>query len=717
MNWTEGALARHSRRKGWNEEATRQKHYFAKARARLRQEHSQTPKDASSFIPNYIPQHTTQDSQGVAKSGLLQRTLTSRKRLTQTHTFNEPQQVLDDMGRPRQVGLSDRQEDSVEDETMLRTSDPSDFDKKRQRLLERNDWTGVEFQKPIFVDFSWRSDQGDSRAVQQRPRGHVIQKAPSVSLGHKPFAQRLPSPQSMRIRIGSHDFRWSGQSNSVRSTAGLSGQPHTMAESRSASSNHSRTLSTPIFRTFDSAVGSSPNSAGSSPAGHRRVKSQSRPRNHTYSYALPHKRSHMLPDTEDTQLVALSTPPEIHHPQPRRGGWERILLRTRSPGSDATDSIHAQAGGSIGAAMSPKEENRRWREWLGSGEGDVAQRKGQDVSPAPLVSTSRYLAHSGCSNKVRSSSGSWDNKTIINKIRSQGWREPRPQAEEQIRSCRPVPAVATLASSPGLSTTEPVPPFVDSSIQSPAHNFMQDRRIAQVADRFSNSLFKGRLAQEITNKEDHVSVMRTDPSEISRPHVGKDNAGSESDASIDEDEIWRRFILDDNISEIKRTAQAAAQEQTKRELQQAFTLCASDTAQPPSSTEYEGMIRTMTAVEECGSLLKSSPVDGNQSIASTLQNAEFSGHAAASLVAQQGSPIPPTKLQTEFKFHQPQLFIGRLANVASNLPTPTGPPPPPSPSRPAIRRGRGRPPRRRASGRPDFRAMPDLEDDPIEDIC
>src|SRR6478609_2791856 len=56
MNWTEGALARHSRRKGWDKDAARQKQYFAKARARKNAPASSKGLVVESFVPDYIPQ-------------------------------------------------------------------------------------------------------------------------------------------------------------------------------------------------------------------------------------------------------------------------------------------------------------------------------------------------------------------------------------------------------------------------------------------------------------------------------------------------------------------------------------------------------------------------------------------------------------------------------------------------------------------------------------
>lgn len=63
---------------------------------------------------------------------------------------------------------------------------------------------------------------------------------------------------------------------------------------------------------------------------------------------------------------------------------------------------------------------------------------------------------------------------------------------------------------------------------------------------------------------------------------------------------------------------------------------------------------------------------------------------------------------TEFRFHHPQPFVGRLATTDSkmSLPKSSGP----------SKGGRRRPKRKRDQSRPDIRRLPDFEgDDPIEE--
>jgi hypothetical protein len=70
-------------------------------------------------------------------------------------------------------------------------------------------------------------------------------------------------------------------------------------------------------------------------------------------------------------------------------------------------------------------------------------------------------------------------------------------------------------------------------------------------------------------------------------------------------------------------------------------------------------------------------------------------------------PASPQLLHAEFKFHQPQLFVGRLANDA-----PCNSPLASLYAQP--KKGR-RSKKRRDKKRPDFRAIPNYNDDPIEE--
>lgn len=63
MNWTERSLARYWRRKGWHEDAARQKAYFAKARShRLLRALSSAPK-MPFFVANYVSRDPGQKQQ------------------------------------------------------------------------------------------------------------------------------------------------------------------------------------------------------------------------------------------------------------------------------------------------------------------------------------------------------------------------------------------------------------------------------------------------------------------------------------------------------------------------------------------------------------------------------------------------------------------------------------------------------------------------------
>jgi hypothetical protein len=193
----------------------------------------------------------------------------------------------------------------------------------------------------------------------------------------------------------------------------------------------------------------------------------------------------------------------------------------------------------------------------------------------------------------------------------------------------------------------------------------------------------------------------------------------------DEDEIWKRFVFDNDTIEITRKARDEANEQTKRDLglkktnelhtfedlflASSSTAPPSDVAEPPSATRDKSLSMKQTfgiADDQIGKPLSTdsdsdSDLEGRPSAEAAAKT--DTADTIDSIVAQPPSPRPP---QAEFKFYQPQLFIGRLASDA----------PSDTPSVPLYAPKKGRRWRkRRDMGRPDFRAMPDYDDDPIEE--
>ncbi|UZP36290.1 hypothetical protein NXS19_004106 [Fusarium pseudograminearum] len=240
MNWTEGALARHSRRKGWDKDAARQKQYFAKARAKKNAPSSSKGLDIVSFVPDYIKQpqpQQPQDHYSTSSTPAKKQKTPKRKLIHIQHDTSEAprrglvQGINIELPKPGS-GLSPVLHSEKDDQEL-------DIATKRRKLLEKDDWMGVSTQKPLKVNYAWRKD------CSPQPRGTSNFKQNITSLlptydqhdhSNRRTLGRL-SNNEMRINIGSQNLRWSRESNSVRSFATRQGLPNHISSSPDRSLN------------------------------------------------------------------------------------------------------------------------------------------------------------------------------------------------------------------------------------------------------------------------------------------------------------------------------------------------------------------------------------------------------------------------------------------------------------------------------------------------
>ncbi|KAK1985125.1 hypothetical protein LZ30DRAFT_541285, partial [Colletotrichum cereale] len=162
MNWTEGALARHSRGRGWKPELAKQRQYFAKARAGLRG--ASGPNIASiSIVPR-------QSESPMGHPGKL-----PPRTLTQSSPHFQPRQSPHSETGGCHVGHSPHQRPQEEEPSMAGRSfpklhgsvhtsakrnhtvdDEEALDVKRRRLLQKSDWAGINVPKSMPFHFSAR---------------------------------------------------------------------------------------------------------------------------------------------------------------------------------------------------------------------------------------------------------------------------------------------------------------------------------------------------------------------------------------------------------------------------------------------------------------------------------------------------------------------------------------------------------------------------------
>ncbi|KAK4068811.1 uncharacterized protein Triagg1_7171 [Trichoderma aggressivum f. europaeum] len=234
MNWMGGNLSRHRRGKGWKEEMARQKEYFAKARSRQREgaKSSPVPLSAANFIPNYAPPEATTSLGEVAFPSFMPIS-------KPTGAADEASRSLDDPSKPWRAdvtelpllassgerGESPAPDPSLENHPM----GASNLGNERRRTLQQGGFAKVKLPK--------LSAKEPTRQILERPSlsRHILDQQ------HKPFGghhklrskfdrqrdvrerkviQNTPclSPRSVRIRIGSQDFRWSETRKSIQDT-------------------------------------------------------------------------------------------------------------------------------------------------------------------------------------------------------------------------------------------------------------------------------------------------------------------------------------------------------------------------------------------------------------------------------------------------------------------------------------------------------------------
>lgn len=349
MNWTEGTLARHSRRKGWNKDAARQTEHFAKARARQRHLSDNLVKPP--FVPDYIPRSHPVEHKSPSPVAPHPEPSTPNKRpISRRNRDPVPTKslaTLSSSSRPEGVNsLHPSNLDPAQD----RRGD--DIEAKRRRLLEKSDWTGMSFQKPVLVSSS------KARTSRSVPRRKPPQ-SPEFARNQKNFVDKViggsRNDLDMTMRIGQHGLRWSGASNSVRSLP--TNRDHLPALKGMGSTgglSQSSLLRRPAQNT--------PSVAGHHerlpPRSflHPRQAENSTPRSDCSSSTCSSRYRGNSPD-RPRQIVQCSTP--LLAPQPTRAS--SILY---SPAFDEDSSVVAQVGVSKRPPSEAIRENAQWRDWL-----------------------------------------------------------------------------------------------------------------------------------------------------------------------------------------------------------------------------------------------------------------------------------------------------------------------------------------------------------------
>lgn len=384
MNWTEGALSRHSKGRAWNADAARQRQYFEKTRARLRLEPSNKTKLASTpvkFVPSYIPQSPAATTRTSSSS----RSRTKKSRPNRAAPGSCPVSFDDttelDAGQFLSVQLGKRNKPPKVEAQPPEDTELLNIETKRRMLLSKSDWTGIELQRPPKIDFSWKRERhqtfGRAAEPERERRRH---RKPHHSANHPYEASRHlntiknpwtnPKPtEPMRIQVGGKDLRWSHASNTIKSVTGSPSRLTSLSDynlrhwTPSSSSLHLSSIpreSSMSASSFRSRLQRPPTRLGHQILhGDHRIRSPNERESFRLSGTGSAKALGMR-SSGSTKYLIMSSPSTLHHPQPKRGA-RAPLLDSRHPESPAGDSVIAQPSIADGFSHCGRSDDDNWK--------------------------------------------------------------------------------------------------------------------------------------------------------------------------------------------------------------------------------------------------------------------------------------------------------------------------------------------------------------------
>ncbi|KAJ4022509.1 hypothetical protein NW752_000285 [Fusarium irregulare] len=449
---------------------------------------------------------------------------------------------------------------------------------------------------------------------------------------------------------------------------------------------------------------------------------------HHTAYGYTGQQEDWREGPKEPRFIVNTHTPIIHQPQPTRK-TRSPMLDIGSPGTEENMSTTAVLGAPRRPNARITSEDIRWKLWLNPSEETAtkepdktreADHPSRPVTPGISHFWNSSEDHTKTSSSLRNEASQQRSSSVFGEPQLQS-SESSPcilapdSVQDEIPHPGPeLPRMQAVGHLPSVSTEVET----CSLSRSPSHGVSESFTKPQ-----SDPVLPVRINPRMTHKAQDLLDLLTENEERHGASIKKIVDPETIADAEDEDEIWKRFVFDDDPAETKRKACEEATEQTKRDLGlgKTKTLCAiedpllpsssaapqSDVAEPPS--ESRDLLANNVTLDMTSDQIEEL-LDADQD--PELEEDPLSEAAARtditdaidSTTAQPSSPQPP---QAEFKFHQPQLFTGRLAGeVSSNTPSGSLYAPPKSGRR--LRK-------RRDKGRPDFRAMPNYEDDPIEE--
>lgn len=212
MNWTEGTLARHSRARKGREVLLRQKDFFAKARAGvLNGNVKSSPPSISVFVQPALASPSSRHS-SITKTSAPPY---PNNRTRDDSPVGMSRYFRDDDGLQVPT-VADFQEDEVEEAVLLQ---------KRRKLLLKGDWTGINLQKPLQMEFShprashggpWGHSKSRVAKSTNRMRHILGTKNDDRQIRYPKTAgniKKINSPGQLIVRVGSQERVFGGSAN------------------------------------------------------------------------------------------------------------------------------------------------------------------------------------------------------------------------------------------------------------------------------------------------------------------------------------------------------------------------------------------------------------------------------------------------------------------------------------------------------------------------
>ncbi|KAL7959486.1 hypothetical protein V8C34DRAFT_279790 [Trichoderma compactum] len=371
MNWMGGNLSRHRRGKGRKEEMARQKEYFAKARSRQREgaKTSTVPLSAANFIPNYAPPPEATTSLGEAAfPSFMPLSKPAGAADEASRSLDDPLKPLrgDVTELPSLASPGERCVFPVPDQSLgNRPMSASNQGNGRRRTLQQGDFAKVKLPKLSMKE--------PTRQILERPSlsRHLLDQQHKTLGGHhkvrskfdrqrdvreRKIIQNTPSPSlkgSMRICIGSQDYRWSETRNSMGNpTFGHRSAAQSIVPEQTTHTTQPGGASIASYITGESFTGFSPPSTSSdlllsSPCRKRAARRKT-------LYNSPKKIVGAPSAGFQRPLLDYAA-----------GAAKMPLQRPSMSEIESTGSIAVQIGDVEIAPEGETDEERVWRQWLG----------------------------------------------------------------------------------------------------------------------------------------------------------------------------------------------------------------------------------------------------------------------------------------------------------------------------------------------------------------